>query len=147
MCLALCCVLFGDARWMDAQSYYGSLYQPNRGKPFSSATVHSQSSGGYAKYQHPTRDLYNKYFYQSPAVSPYLNMTRPNAGGATTAYHAFVRPEQQRRERSAQQQSAYIADRKRQTSYPPGYGAGGRPNLPAPKPRANAYYNQWYGGR
>ena len=134
--LALMCPGYG-------QSYYGAGYQPIKTKPFES----NLAGHGQPSYMHPTRDLYNKYFYTSPSVSPYLNLDRPAIGG-TTAYHTWVRPEQQRRQQHVQRQSAHIATRKQQTSYSPmSYGAG-RPTLGAtPKPRPNAYYNQWYGRR
>ena len=127
------------------QSYYGSNFQPSKVKPFASQ---AGAGHGQASYMHPTRDLYNKYFYHNPSVSPYLNLDRPTIGG-TTAYHTWVRPEQQRRERQAQQQSAYIASRKQQTGYTGmSYGATGKIGRGAP-PRAkpNAYYNQWYGSQ
>jgi hypothetical protein len=128
-----------------AQGYYGSYYQPRKTKPFESNLA---SGHGQPKYMNPTRDLYNKYYYNRPSVSPYLNLDRPAAGG-TTAYHTWVRPEQQRRQQQAQKQSTYIAARKRETSYSGmSYGAIGAQGLGATaKPRPNAYYNQWYGGR
>jgi hypothetical protein len=127
-----------------AQGYYGSYYQPSKTKPFDTKLA---SGHGQSTYMNPTRDLYNKYYYHRPSVSPYLNLDRPTVGG-TTAYHTWVRPEQQRRQQQAQRQSAHIAARKQQPGFSGiGYGAAGRPNLGAtPKPRPNAYYNQWYGG-
>ncbi|HEX6960592.1 MAG TPA: hypothetical protein VF175_01900 [Lacipirellula sp.] len=137
--LALPCLAY-------TQSYYGAGYQPAKVKPFASQSGAGQ---GHANYMHPTRDLYNQYFYHRPSVSPYLNLGRPTAGGTTTAYHAWVRPEQQRRERQAQQQSAYIAARKQQTRYTgASYGAGSKVGMgAAPMVKPSAYYNQWYGGK
>jgi hypothetical protein len=129
-----------------AQSYYGANYQPHKAKPL--AGKMGGTGHGQAHYMHPTRDLYNKYFYHSPGVSPYQNLDRPRTGGST-AYHAYVLPEQQRRQREAQQQSAYIAARKRETSYHGmNYGTPVKSVVPAAsKVRPNAYYNQWYGGK
>jgi hypothetical protein len=128
----------------NAQGYNGSYYQPRKTKPFETKLA---SGHGQPRYMNPTRDLYNKYYYHRPSVSPYLNLDRPTVAG-TTAYHTWVRPEQQRRQQQAQKQSAYIAARKQQTGFSGiSYGAAGRLNLGAtPKPRPNAYYNQWYGG-
>jgi hypothetical protein len=120
---------------------YGALYQPPRAKPMTAKLQHAPSQ---ARYMNPTRDLYNKYFYSRPSVSPYLNLGRPTVGG-TTAYHTFVRPEQQRREQAARQQSAYIAARKRETGFQPMNSPLLAPTPRPQKPAGNAYYNQWYG--
>lgn len=132
---AACCV--------GAQSYYGSYYQPPASKPFASAAGQSQ---GQPNYLNPTRDLYNKYYYQRPSISPYLNLDRP-LSGASTSYQTWVRPEQQRREREAQQQAARIATRKQQPGYSGmTYGAPGTLGAGSASPsRPNAYYGQWYG--
>jgi hypothetical protein len=145
LCGVLSCAMVAVACAAMAQSYYGAYYQPQGAKPLESKLGQGH---GQPRYMHPTRDLYNKYFYHQPSVSPYLNLDRPTIGG-TTAYHTFVRPEQQRREVQARQKSAYVATRKQQTGYTGiSYGAPGKVGLGATsKARPNAYYNQWYGRR
>ncbi|MCC6491394.1 MAG: hypothetical protein IT424_00045 [Pirellulales bacterium] len=85
--------------------------------------------------------LYDRYFYNRPSVSPYLNLSRPAPPG-TTAYQAYVRPEQQRRQSAAAQQASNIAARKQQGR------VGGMPanrRAGQPKRQPSPYYNQWYG--
>jgi hypothetical protein len=141
----LCCAMFTAFPTARGQSYYGSYYQPNRTKPFEAKLGSTQRQPSYLN---PTRDLYNKYYYSRPSVSPYLNLDRPFSGGAT-AYQTYVRPEQQRREKLAQKQSAYIAQRKQQPGYTGiSYGVTGTSGLGATaRPKPNAYYNQWYSGK
>jgi hypothetical protein len=128
-----------------AQSYYGGYYQQNSAKPFDAKLA---SGRGQPSYMSPTRDLYNKHFYHRPSVSPYMNLGRPAVGSNSTAYHTYVRPEQQRRQQQAQKQSDFIAARKRETTYHGmNYGAVQPKIGAASKPRPNAYYNQWYGRR
>lgn len=56
------------------------------------------------------RYLFNRHFYHRPSVHPALNLDRPDPFGST-AFHAHVRPEQERRERAAQAQREYRARR------------------------------------
>jgi len=137
-----CCALAVPAT---AQQGYGSYYGQNVTQ--SSGQIGSQSVGRY---------LYDKEFYRRPSVSPYINMNRldPMSG---TAYQAYVRPEQERREQTMQAQNAYIDARKKagnvgDTRFPGAtYGGGGtaimKPPSKRPSPAASsAYYNHWYGG-
>lgn len=130
-----------DTAW--AQQGYGSYYGQNVVK-----------SHGQLGTQSTTRYLYDEYFYKRPSVSAYQNIDRfdPMDG---TAYQAYVRPEQQRREATRQAQSQYLDYRKKEgrvgeTRFPGAtFGAGGGTAImkPAAKPvRTNgAYHNHWYG--
>lgn len=126
-----------------AQNSYGQYYQQN-----------VQRYGGQLGTQSTSRYLYDKYFYDTPAVSPYANINRLDTMSGT-AYQAYVRPEQQRRTATMASQSAYIAARKREgrvgeTRFPGAtYGQAGTAYLkPVPQRRStpSAYYNHWYGG-
>jgi hypothetical protein len=81
-------------------------------------------SAGRAGVGGPNRYLYDKYFYHSPGVSPYMNVFRPDPIGSTS-YHAYVQPEVQRRQ--AATMPANPSPQRRPTSTP------------------SAYYNHWYG--
>jgi hypothetical protein len=131
-----------DCAW--AQQGYGSYYGQK-----------AVQSGGQLVKGSPANYLYDKYFYNRPSVSPYLNLGRMDPLDGT-AYQAYVRPEQERRERTMQAQNAYLDARKREgrvgdTRYPGAtYGGGGTAILkPPPKRPSNstssAYYNHWYG--
>lgn len=142
LCLATALVLCRLANLADAQQGYGSYYGQQAVK----------TSGQLAKIN-TTTYLYDKYFYNRPSVSPYTNLGRADPLDGTS-YQAYVRPEQQRRERTMQAQAAYIDARKREgrvgdTRFPGAtYGGGGTAILkPPPKPTSNpgAYYNHWYG--
>lgn len=129
MCAGVCCVTLLVERPVAAQQGYGAYYQQNAAK-FGGSTA-----------LNPTNYLYNQYFNNRPSVSPYLNLSR-RAPAGTTPYQAYVRPEQQRRQNVARQQSSNIAARKQQGN------VGGMPTaLKAgqPKRQASPYYNQWYG--
>jgi hypothetical protein len=126
------------------QQGYGSYYGQNVVK--SSGQLGKQSVATY---------LYDQNFYRRPSVSPYINLDRVDPLGGDT-YQAYVRPEQERRERTMQAQSAYIDARKRagnvgDTRYPGAtYGGGGtaimKPPAKRPSPASSsAYYNHWYG--
>jgi hypothetical protein len=58
------------------------------------------------------RYLFNRHFYHRPAVHPALNLDRRDPSG-TTAYHAFVRPELERREQALRDQRAVRAAEQR----------------------------------
>ena len=126
-----------------AQQGYGSYYGQNVAK-----------SGGQLGAQSVDRYLYDKNFYHRSSVSPYVNLDRldPMSG---TSYQAYVKPEQQRRERTMQAQNAYIDARKREgrvgdTRYPGAtYGGGGTAIMKPMQKQSStpsAYYNHWYGG-
>jgi hypothetical protein len=111
-------------------------------------------SGGQIGAQSVERYLYDKNFYRRPSVSPYINLDRLDPMGGT-AYQAYVKPEQERRQRTMQAQNAYIDARKREgrvgdTRFPGAtYGGSGTAILkPLPKQSStpSAYYNHWYGG-
>lgn len=101
--------------------------------------------------------LYNKYFTQNPAVSPYVSgAVMGSQSYSGTAYLTTTLPEIQRRESMARNQAQYVQQRKLQgnvgyTMNPGGFYGGSdgsyqmnRP--PAPRPATNgAYQNHWYG--
>lgn len=99
--------------------------------------------------------LYDKYFYKSPAISPYINLGRLGSDSADS-YHLYVRPELERRDASRRAHGQYIQQRKLQgnvgyTSNPGafangGLGTGYRVPTPNVKRTAPAYHNHWYGG-
>ena len=112
---------------------------PNYGAYFS-------QSAGMRGVESSNRYLYDKYFYQRPTVSPYINLARPG-NDVATSYQTLVRPELQRREAAATAQMNYVQQRKLQgnvghTVYP---GAGYKP-APAVKTTPSSYHNHWYGG-
>jgi hypothetical protein len=74
---------------------------------------------------------YNRYYYQSPAVSPYTNLMRPG-NQYVNNYYQYVRPEQQRRATGTGGGSTT---------------AGVRKFPVAPAPASNPYLNRYYGGR
>jgi hypothetical protein len=135
--------LGGPPSSASAQQGYGSYYGQKV----------TQSSGQIGK-QSPANYLYDKYFYNRPSVSPYINLDRVDPMDGT-AYQTYVRPEKERREQTMQAQRAYIDARKREgrvgdTRYPGAtYGGGGTAIMkPPPKPTSTpgAYHNHWYGG-
>ena len=141
--LVAACWLCVVTNFAGAQQGYGSYYGKNVVK-----------SGGQLGSQSVERYLYDKHFYHKPAVSPYINLDRPDPMGGTS-YQAFVRPEQQRRQATMATQSAYIDARKCEgrvgdTRFPGAtYGQAGTAMLkPVPQQRTtpSAYYNHWYGG-
>jgi hypothetical protein len=129
---------------LPAQQNYGA-YFTQQGKQY----------GGQLGTQTSSRYLYDKYFYQRPSVSPYINLARPDTMSGTS-YQAYVRPEQQRRAAQYQAQTAYVDQLKRSgkvggmhdpSASIPGFGAGGyRPPSPS-RSAPSAYYNHWYGNR
>lgn len=135
-----CSLLTEDAR---SQQGYGSYY---------GQTV--KQTHGQLGTQSTSRYLYDQYFYKRSTVSPYINLDRVDTYGGD-AYQTYVKPEQERRQRTMAAQSAYIDARKREgrvgdTRYPGAtYGGGGtaivKP-VPQRKSTPSAYYNHWYGG-
>ena len=81
------------------------------------------------------RYTYDKYFYQRPTLSPYLNLTRPS-GGYTNNYYQFVQPEMQRRSAAGGGGGGMVS-----TALP---SSGG---LAMPTSTGTAYHNHWYSGR
>jgi hypothetical protein len=129
--------------------------RPANGQYKSYGQAYQQSAGSVAGVNYGTsRHLYQKYFASNPAVSPYLSGAIMGGSDSGTAYYTHIRPELQRRDSAAKQQSQYIQQRKLQgnvghTIYPGGlyggYGAGTyQPNLP-PARTNGAYQNHWYG--
>jgi hypothetical protein len=57
------------------------------------------------------RYLYDKHFFHRPTVNPILSLDRFDPIGSTN-YHAFVRPERERRENLRQTQQAYVDARR-----------------------------------
>jgi hypothetical protein len=145
VCLAAACCCCALAERAVAQQGYGSYYGQNVVK-----------SGGQVAKQSPANYLYDKYYHNRPSVSPYMNLDRIDPVGGTS-YQSYVRPEQERRERTMQAQNAYIDSRKRagnvgDTRFPGAtYGGGGTAIMKPPAKRpststSSAYYNHWYGG-
>jgi hypothetical protein len=105
--------------------------------------THGQAPGGYGAYfqqkaitapsggSAPSsgRYLYDKYFYHRPTVSPYLNVFRPDTP-TSTSYHAYVRPEIQRRASASNNATSSVWNKP----------------LHAARPTPSAYHNHWYGG-
>jgi hypothetical protein len=128
-----------------AQQSYGQYYQQQ-----------FKQTGGGLGTNSSNKYLYDKYFYQRPTVSPWVNLDR---GGDMygTGYQAYVAPEIRRRDAAARTQSAYIQQRKLEgnigdTRFPGSVGYGGRVDASYLKPvppqitTPSAYYNHWYGG-
>lgn len=143
--VGLACVLGGSTRAAaQVPQSYGQYYQKNAAK-----------YRGQFGTQSSTRYLYDKYFYNSPGVSPYMNLYRPGTM-SDTAYQAYVRPEQQRRAAAERAQAAYLQQRKLEgnvgdTRYPGANFVGATVGdaylkpVPAVKSPNSAYYNHWYG--
>ena len=75
--------------------------------------------------------LYDKYFYHSPGISPYLNLGRAG-NDAADSYHLYVKPELERRRANTIAQAQYVQQRKLQgnighTEYPGAGYIGGTP--------------------
>jgi hypothetical protein len=139
--IAIACSLTSNIAF--GQQGYGSYY---------GQTV--KQTHGQLGTQSTSRYLYDQHFYKRSTVSPYVNLDRmdPYSGDA---YHAYVKPEQERRQRTMAAQSAYIDARKREgrvgdTRFPGAtYGGGGTAIMkpvPQQKSTPSAYYNHWYGG-
>ena len=137
------CVLLAWTNSAPAQQGYGNYYGQNFKK-----------YGGQIGTQSSSRYLYDKYFYHTPSVSPYVNLGRADTMSGTS-YQAYVRPEQERRQATKYAQSAYIDARKREgkvgdTRFPGAtYGEAGTAYMkpvPQRKSTPSAYYNHWYGG-
>lgn len=93
----------------------------------------------------PTTYLYNKYFYHSPSVSPYVNLDRRSSQSGD-AYSTWVKPELARRQNAA---ATAWSQSSRPNSAANNYGlaTGGKPGQrpkqsSAPSPYYNHYYRQ-----
>ncbi len=139
--LVVCCAVYSEVAvgQQGYGSYYGQTVKQTHGQ------LGAQSSSRY---------LYDQYFYKRSSVSPYINLDRLDTYSGTS-YQSYVRPEQERRERTMAAQSAYIDARKREgrvgdTRFPGAtYGGGGTAIMkpvPQQKSTPSAYYNHWYGG-
>jgi hypothetical protein len=105
-----------------------------------------QSLAKYHVPLSPTMYLWDRYYRQNPAVTPYLGLTLPRPLGATD-YQAYVQPELQQRQQ--QEQAAYDAkfrQRPQQMQVPPGGLEPVYTNEGAlPDRSASFYQNHWYG--
>lgn len=138
--------------WMIALPCSAQVQLPSTYGQYYQSKIPSYSGPGIAT---SNKYFYDKYFYQRPTVSPYINMGRRDTDFGTS-YQAFVRPELERREASAAAQRAYVQQRKLEgrvgeTRYP-GAGFVGaspgqslmKPTMPTPT-APSAMYNHWYG--
>ncbi|MCA9238657.1 MAG: hypothetical protein KDA37_00585 [Planctomycetales bacterium] len=102
------------------------------------------------------RYLYDRYFRNSPGVSPYLSGAVLGGSDSGTAYTAVVRPDLQRREAARVAQARAVQQRKLQgnvgyTSHPGAGYMGALPGSGISKPvkpqvgNVGAYQNHWYG--
>lgn len=122
------------------QQGYGSYYGQ---KVTSPAGALPASPGNY---------LYDKYFYNKPTVSPYVNLGRGDSDSGT-AYQTYVRPQQQARQQQRYNQAMYIDARKKagnvgDTRFPGAMGGGPanvKPAMKRPQSTPGAYHNHWYG--
>lgn len=125
---------------LGAQSNYGSFFTQQGAKY--GGGLGTQSSSAY---------LYDKYFYHNKSVSPYANLARRDPLGGTN-YYSYVKPEQERRERQYEAQTAQIDQLKKSGRVGgiryPGVSLGGTGQVRSPAAATpSAYYNHWYGGR
>jgi hypothetical protein len=145
------CVCPAAALWLvgwcavpaTAQQGYGSYYGQKVVNPV-----------GGMKAASPTNYLYDKYYYNRPTVSPYANLDRLDTLDGT-AYQAYVRPQQEARQRQRYDNAVYLNQRKLEgrvgdTRYPGAIGAGGgtaimKPQQKRPQSTMGAYHNHWYG--
>lgn len=101
----------------------------------------------------PNKYLYDKYFYNRPTVSPYINLDIGDTDSGT-AYQSYVRPQQQMRQQQRYNQAMYIDARKKEgrvgdTRFPGAMNGGTaimKPAMKSPRSTTGAYYNHWYGG-
>jgi hypothetical protein len=83
--------------------------------------------------------IINRYFYHSPTLSPYLNLTRRGSTDALINYYRYVRPEIARR----QQQSTSTGRTAR--SVAPSSPMASMPAVSSGHlPQQNPYFNQFY---
>lgn len=138
--LIACSALVGSNRVAAQNKTYSDFYNQSRNVPGMNVGTNAY--------------LYNKYFYHSPGVSPYLNLGRHGSDSAE-AYQLYVRPEIERREANWKAQASYVQQRKLQgnvgyTKYPGALtnNSGNAYRMPTPNiaRKSPAYYNHWYGG-
>jgi len=109
-----------------------------------------QTTGGLPPS--PNKFLYDKYFYNRPTVSPYINLDMGDTDSGT-AYQSYVRPQQQMRQQQRYNQAMYIDARKKEgrvgdTRLPGAMGGGNvilKPAQKRPQSTTGAYQNHWYG--
>jgi len=89
----------------------------------------SQSAASYT---------YDRVFYQSSAVSPYLNLVRPGTTYGKTRYQTWVKPEQQRREAQSQPSAGRVTR--------PLHAPVGSPSPYTPRKTTTSYYKNTYSG-
>ena len=83
----------------------------------------------------------DRVFYKDPAISPYLNLTRPS-GPDVNNYYQYVRPEQARR---AQQQATTRRPNPSAQFSVPSTTRGASPTISVnPSANFNNYYKNWY---
>jgi hypothetical protein len=128
-------IAFASAIWSDRPAW-GQAGPQNYGQYYSSNVGRTPSNIGSTQY------LYNKYFYHSPSVSPYVNLSRRDTQSGT-AYSAYVVPEQQRRAQQAQAARSQKAAKGYGSQPNYGLAPGGRPGH-RPGAAASPYYNQYY---
>ncbi len=120
------------------QQSYSDYYSKN-------ATKYRRPSASAAKY------TVDRIYYKSPSVSPYMSLLRGAGGGYTSNYYEYVRPEENRRQRSFQQEikgagRGTAGTRRASTIAPRSFGA-----VPAGRPAHQGvvnsnYYKHFYGG-
>lgn len=102
------------------------------------------------------RYLYDRYFRNNVAVSPYVSGALLGGTLGGTAYTDVVRPDQQRRKAATIGQAQYVQQRKLQgnvgyTANPGAGYMGAMPGsaiqkpVPPSRPNVGAYQNHWYG--
>lgn len=102
------------------------------------------------------RYLYDRYFRNNVAVSPYISGALLGGSMSGTAYQAVIRPDEQRRAAQSIGQARYVQHRKLQgnvgyTANPgagymgAGPGAGIQKPVKAATGNVGAYQNHWYG--
>lgn len=132
-------LIWGVACRAQGPQNYGQYYQQH---------ARVQPNVGTSRY------LYDRYFYQNSAVSPYMSLSRPGTGAAT-GYQAFVAPELQRRDSEQAARTQYVQQRKAQgdvgrTDYRAAlgrtYNVGTLPQTHRSGPPAtNPYFQRYYG--
>ena len=144
-CLLICTMVLCASSSVAQNNHtnYGQAYQQ---------MVRSRPDMTYGTSQY----LYNKYYRNNVAVSPYLSGAILGGTDSGTAYTSVVRGDVQRREAALRSQAQYVQQRKAMgnVGYTVNPGGGylgsmssGYKPTPAPPSRTNgAYQNHWYGG-
>jgi hypothetical protein len=124
------------ATWATVDSAHGQSTPQSYGQYYSSNAPKTPNMIS------PTHYLYNKYFYHSPSVSPYVNLDRRDSQSGD-AYSTWVQPELARRQNSAQT-SWSQSHRPNSAANNYGLAAGGNPGRRPKASAASPYYNQYY---